>query len=124
MAEPQQKSLEAPYLWRIPTTWAMPQWAQANQWRWFVYNQPIAMLCRSRLVNYLLALPWEISAKDPNEKDALEEDCHYYEAWLLRNFDLIFDKLWQDALDLPIGGAVEILRWPVEAKPIIKEGSE
>ena len=124
MADPKPKSLEAPFLWRIPTLWQTPQWAQANQWRWFVYNQPIAMLCRARLVNYLLGLPWEITAKDPNEKEAIEEDAHYYTSWVLRNFDLILDKLWQDALDLPVGGVVEIVRWPMGVKPIIKEGEE
>jgi hypothetical protein len=124
MAEPKPKSLEPPYLWRLPTTWQMPQWAQANQWRWFVYNQPIAMLCRARLINYLLGLPWEITAKDPDEKDKVEEDARYYTAWVLRRFDLVLDKLWQDALDLPIGGAVEIVRWPAGVKPVIQEGEE
>jgi hypothetical protein len=124
MADPKPKSLEVPYLWKLPTLWQMPQWAQASQWRWFISNQPIAMLCRARLINYLLGLPWEITAKDPNEKDKVEEDARYYTAWVLRNFDLVLDKLWQDALDLPVGGVVEIVRWPVGAKPIIREGEE
>jgi hypothetical protein len=124
MADPKPKSLEPPYLWRIPTLWQMPQWQQANVWRWLVYNQPIAMLCRARLINYLLGLPWEITAKDPDEKDKVEEDARYYTAWVLRSFDLIFDKLWQDALDLPVGGVVEIVRWPAGVKPIIREGEE
>lgn len=124
MADPKPKSLEPPYLWRIPTIWRMPQWQQANQWRWFVYNQPIAMLCRARLINYLLGLPWEITAKDPDEKDKVEEDARYYSAWVLRNFDLVLDKLWQDALDLPVGGVVEIVRWPAGVKPVIQEGEE
>lgn len=124
MAEPRQKSLEVPFLWRLPTLWQIPQWAQANQWRWFVYNQPIAMLCRQRLINYLTGLPQEVTARDPNEKDALKEDCKYYNKWVLKKFDLIFELLWQDALDLPIGGNVEIARWPVGTKPVIKEGDE
>jgi hypothetical protein len=102
----------------------MPQWQQANQWRWFVYNQPIAMLCRARLINYLLGLPWEITAKDPAEKDSLQEDIKYYTSWVLRHFDIIFDKQWQDSLDLPIGGVVEIVRWSAGIKPIIQEGDE
>lgn len=124
MADPRQKSLEAPFLWRIPTLWQTPQWALANQWRFFVANQPIAMLCRGRLINYLLGLPWEITAKNPSEKDQLEEDINYYTKWVLRSFDIIFDKLWQDSLDLPVGGNVEILRWPPNFKPIIQEGDE
>lgn len=124
MAEPKQKSLEVPFLWRLPTLWQIPQWAQANQWRWFVYNQPIAMLCRQRLINYLTGIPQEVSARDPKDKDALEEDCRYYNKWVLKKFDLIFELLWQDALDLPIGGNVEIARWPVGTKPVIKEGDE
>lgn len=124
MAEPKQKSLEVPFLWRLPTLWQIPQWAQANQWRWFVYNQPIAMLCRQRLINYLTGIPQEVSARDPKDKDALIEDCKYYNKWVLKKFDLIFELLWQDALDLPIGGNVEIARWPVGTKPVIKEGDE
>jgi 2'-5' RNA ligase len=124
MAEPKAKSLEPPYLWKLPTLWQMPQWQQATTWRWFVYNQPIAMLCRARLINYLLGLPWEITPKNPDEKDAVAEDARYYTAWVLRHFDLAFDRLWQDALDLPIGGAVEIVRWPAGVKPVIQEGEE
>jgi hypothetical protein len=124
MSDPKPKSLEVPFLWRLPTLWQIPQWQQANQWRWFVYNQPIAMLCRARLINYLLGLPWEITTRNPDEKDALAEDIRYYTAWVLRHFDLAFDRLWQDALDLPIGGAVEIVRWPAGVKPVIREGEE
>ena len=124
MSEPKQKSLEVPFLWRLPTLWQIPQWAQATQWRWRVANQSIAMLCRQRLINYLTGIPQEVVARDPNEKDALEEDCRYYNKWVLKKFDLIFELLWQDALDLPIGGNVEIARWPVGYKPEIKDGDE
>jgi hypothetical protein len=124
MADPKQKSLQPPVLWRIPTIWQIPQWQQALQWRWFVYNQPIAMLCRSRLINYLLGLPWEIVSKNPDEEEALKEDIHYYTNWVLSQFDLVVDKLWQDALDLPIGGNIEIMRWPAGVKPVIQVGSE
>lgn len=124
MADPKQKSLEAPFLWRIPTIWRMPQWQQAAQWRFFVYNQPIAMLCRGKLINYLLGLPWEVASKNPDEKDDLEEDINYYTNWVFRNFDIIFDMQWQDALDLPIGGTVEILRFRPDDKPVIQEGDE
>ena len=58
MADPKQKSLEIPpFLVRVPTIWQMPQWLQAAQWRWFIYNQPIAMLCRQRLISHLQGLP-------------------------------------------------------------------
>lgn len=124
MADPQQKSLQPPVLWRIPTMWQIPQWQQATQWRWFVYNQPIAMLCRQRLINYLLGLPWEIVARNPNEQEALREDCRYYTDWVLVHFDTFVDKLWQDALDLPIGGNIEIVRWPVATLPAIQDGPE
>lgn len=124
MADPQQKSLEVPYLLRMPTLWHIPQWGMANQWRWFVYNQPIAMLCRQKLINYLLGIPWEIVARDPDSNDKYKEDCHYYTAWVLRNFDNICDLCWQDTEDLPIGGNLEIIRWPEGVKPDIREGGE
>lgn len=124
MAEPQQKSLEIPFLWRIPTLWQMPQWAQANQWRWFVYNQPIAMLCRQHLINHMLELPQEVIARDPDEQDKYEEDCNYYNNWVLADFDHIVELLWQDSLDLPVGGNSEIIRWPQGFKPDLRIGSE
>lgn len=122
--EPQQKSLEVPYLWRIPTIYRMPQWQMATQWRWFVYNQPIAMLCRARLINYILGLPWEIAPRDPNDKDKVKDDVKYYTAWVLAHFDAIIDPLWQDSLDLPVGGSIEITRWPIGFKPVIEVNSE
>lgn len=122
--EPQQHSLQVPFLWRIPTIYRMPQFQQATVWRWFVYNQPLAMLCRARLINYLLGLPWEIAARDPSEKDMVKDDVHYYTDWVLKNFDIIIDPLWQDSLDLPVGGSIEITRFPVGFKPVINFNGE
>lgn len=122
--EPQQRSLEVPYLWRIPTIYRMPQFQQATVWRTFVYNQPIAMLCRARLINYILGLPWEIAPRDPNDKDKVKDDVKYYTDWVLAHFDAVIDPLWQDSLDLPVGGSIEITRWPIGFKPMIEVNGE
>lgn len=123
MSDPKQKSLDIPrYLIRMPTIWQSPQWMAAAAWRQFVYNQPIAMLCRARLISHLQGMPWEIKARD--EQDGLEEDINYYTKWVFKNFDTWIDTLWQDALDLPIGGNTEAVRWPAEVTPRIEDGEE
>lgn len=124
MADPKQKSLEVPFLWRIPTIWQVPQWGQATQWRLFVRNQSIVMLCRQHLINHLIELPQAVVARDPDEQDKYEEDCNYYNNWVLANFDDVIALLLQDFLDLPIGGGAEVVRWPTGIKPDLRVGGE
>lgn len=122
MADPKQKSIELPsYLRRAVPLWQTPAWLEADRWRRVVRSQPIAIICRDTLIAYLQALPWEITARDPKEQDALAEDIEYYTEVLNGHgvdFDTKIDKLWQDALDLPIGGNLEIVRWPPGGGPL------
>lgn len=124
MADPKQKSLEAPYLWRIPTLYQIPQWGQVGFWRNFVRHQSIVMLCRQHLINHLIELPQAVVTRDADEKEKYEEDCHYYNKWVLANFDDLVSLFLQDFLDLPIGGNAEVTRWPVGVKPDIRVGGE
>lgn len=125
MAEPKQKSVEfGPSLTRILPAWVTPMWTEAPRWRSVVRNQPIAIICRDKLITYAQALPWDIRARKTDEQDALEDDINYYKNFVLRDFDEIIDLLWQDALDLPIGGNAELLRWPAGALPAIEEDGE
>lgn len=116
MADPKQKSLELPiYLNRILPLWQTPQWLEADRWRRVVRQQPVAIICRDTLITYLQALPWEIRARNPKETDAMADDIEAYTRILDGgddDFDTLLDRLWQDALDLPIGGAFEVVRWP------------
>lgn len=123
MADPSQKSLELPsFLTRAIPFWGNPQWLEAQRWRMVVRSQPVAMICRDHLITYLQALPWEIRPRDPKAK--LDDDVAYYEKYILADFDNIVDKLWQDALDLPVGGNVETVRWPANVLPIVEYNGE
>jgi len=125
MAEPKQKSIEiAPHLQRILPAWITPMWIDAGRWRSVVRNQPVAIICRDRLITYAQALPWEIRATDLSEQKALEPDIKYYRDFVFKEFDLLMDLLWQDALDLPIGGNVEVIRWPAGAIPRLEIDGE
>jgi hypothetical protein len=116
MADPKPKSLELPiYLNRILPLWQTPQWLEAERWRRVVRQQPVAIICRDTLITYLQALPWEVRARKPREADALADEIEAYIRILDGvgdDFDSILDRLWQDALDLPVGGTLEVVRWP------------
>lgn len=125
MAEPKQKSLEFPStLRRFLPNWITPMWTDAARWRAVVRNQPIAIICRDRLIAYLQGLPWDIRAKETGEQEALEEDIKYYKEFVLRDFDEKMELIWQDALDLPIGGGAELVRWPANVLPEVEEYGE
>lgn len=126
---PKERAITTPpFLQRPLQTWATPKYLQAENWRKVVRMQPLSILARNHLVNYLQALPYSITAKDDSEKDELEGDIDYYISVLNDpvngGFDGIIDLLWQDALDLPVGGNVEIVRWPVGILPSVELNGE
>lgn len=118
MAEPKQKSLEAPdvqpYYYRRLPQFILPGWVSSDRWRLLVRSQPIAILCRERLITYLQTMPLTIRAKDPKEEDKWAEDIDLYHEAIggEDGLDALIELLWQDALDLPVGGNVEVVRWP------------
>lgn len=127
MADPKQKSVELlPYLNRVLPAWQTPEWLEAERWRRAVRQQPVAIICRDALISYLIATPFEVRARKPSEEDELAEDIEYYSnlvggtfEWT-EDFDTLWDKVWQDGLDLPIGGNVELVRWPAGAGPLVR----
>ncbi len=127
MAEPKQKSLELPaYLTRILPLWSTPQWMEAERWRRVVYNIPGSIVCRDTLIADAIASDWEITAKDPDEKDAVQEDADYYTDVLngielgagITGLDPWLEKMLQDMLTIPAGGSSEIVRWPPGTGPL------
>lgn len=118
MADPKPKSIEAPdvqpYYYRRLPQYTLPGWVTADRWRLLVRSQPIAILARQRLITYLQTMPLEIRAKDPKEEDKYADDIEGYGEALSGDdgLDHLIDLMWQDALDLPIGGCVEVVRWP------------
>jgi hypothetical protein len=125
MAEPKAKSLQIPpFLRRYLPDFLTPMWVEAARWRNVVRNEPTAIICRDRLIVYAQAQPWDITARDITDAAKLEEDIAYYKKFILHDFDTIIDLLWQDVLDLPVGGNIELVRWPSNVLPTIKRDGE
>lgn len=123
--EPKQKSASLPpHLGRILPAWITPLWLEADRWRSVVRNQPVAIICRNKLITYLQALPWDVRARDSKDSEALQDDIRYYKKHVLRDLDVKLDMMWQDALDLPIGGSAELTRWEPGALPKVKIDGE
>jgi hypothetical protein len=99
-------------------------WVEAARWRNVVRNEPTAIICRDRLIVYAQACPWDITAKNTKDAKKLEGDIAYYKKFVLGDFDIILDLLWQDALDLPVGGNIELVRWPSNVLPTIERDGE
>lgn len=125
MADPRQKSLELPLsLVRILPQWIVPRWIEAERWRAVVRNQPVAIIARDKLIAFIQSLPHDIRARELSEAEALQPDIDYYKKFVLKGFDILVDKIWQDALDLPVGGNVETVRWPPGAIPSVEVNGE
>ena len=60
------------YLVRQMPLWSNPQWLNADVWREFVRRQPIAVLCREAITNYLVSLDWKITSRDSEKQDELK----------------------------------------------------
>lgn len=106
------------YLYRIVPNWLSPIWWEAQKWRTFVQNQPIAVVFRETLISYLQALDWAIVPRDADKQDELKEEIKYYTK-LFENTNGYYSELdfsshiefvGKDLLDLPFGGAAEIGR--------------
>ena len=106
------------YLYRIVPNWLSPIWWEAQKWRTFVQNQPIAVVFRETLISYLQALDWAIVPRDSSQQDELKSEIEYYTK-LFENtngyyseydFSSHIEFVGKDLLDLPFGGASEIGR--------------
>jgi hypothetical protein len=125
MAEPKAKSLQIPpFLRRYLPDFLTPMWVEAARWRNVVRNEPTAIICRDKLIVYAQAQPWDITARDIKQAKKLKPDIAYYKNFVLKDFDTIIDLLWQDTLDLPVGGNIELVRWPSNVLPTIEQDGE
>lgn len=119
MAEPQQKSIEIPYIRRQIPNWVTPEWMAAERWRHVVDNQPIAAVCEEAIIADLQDTQFEVRAKDPKEEDSLANDIEWYTNVLnveffgaLSGFDTVLCGLGvQDMLRIPMGGNFEVIRF-------------
>lgn len=109
------------FLWKVVPEWLSPAWLEAQRWRVFVQNQPLAVVARETLIANVVALDWKLVARDSNQQDELKEDIKYYTKLLensngMKNeyseldFSSHIEWIAKDLLDLPFGGASEIGR--------------
>jgi len=118
-AEPKQKSIDLPVIRRQIPAWITPQWMVAERWRRVVDNQPVAAICEEAIIADLQDTKFKITAKKPEEEDALADDIEYYTNILnveffgaISGFDTVLCGLGiQDMLRLPMGGNFEIVRY-------------
>lgn len=107
--------LTDPYLIKQPIQWAAPRGpGTAEMWRTVSANQPVAELCKQKLVLHAQATEWGIEARQAEDTDKYKEEIDYYTD-LLDNIHMPFDEwvelMVNDMLDLPQGATSELVRW-------------
>lgn len=117
---PNQRSVTGDlYLSRFIPSWTRPPSWSANAWRSWVFNQPIATICRQTLISAVMSLEWKITPRDMKYKDELSASVKYYTNLFERggnNPELTLDYpsfvewILGDLLDTPGGGWAEIGR--------------
>ena len=77
---PRQKSIDVSdlFLTRFTPPWSRPASLPAYNWRMWVLNQPVAVVCRETLIANLLALDWKITPVDSKYKEELDPTIKYY----------------------------------------------
>lgn len=118
--EPRQRSInkEDIYLTRYITPWTRPYQPTAETWRWWVFNEPIAMICRETLIANILALDWEIAPRKSEDREELKAVTRHYTRLLEKGGDYyegfdwtsLVEWIMTDLQDLPFGGGAEIGR--------------
>lgn len=106
------------FLVRQLPIWNNPTWLTADVWREFVRKQPIAVLCREAITNYLISLDWMITSRDSEKQDELKGEIDHYTRLFEKgntyytNLDFTSHIEWivKDLFDLPFGAASEIGR--------------
>ena len=106
------------YLVRQMPLWSNPQWLNADVWREFVRRQPIAVLCREAITNYLVSLDWKITSRDSEKQDELKPEIEHYTKLFERgntyytslDFTSHLEWIVKDLFDLPFGAAAELGR--------------
>ena len=118
-----QRSLDLPFVYRVYPQWAQPHWEKANFWRAVVGALPYATVCKARMIEYLSTLEWKVEPRDSEMRDELKSEIEYYTRLFESGGDVdsghdfvwLLEWILTDYLDIPFGGAVEVIRygdWP------------
>jgi hypothetical protein len=96
------------YILRQPYMGYSPIGIAAESWRNIVGRAPIVALCKRTLTLEITAVPWRVVSDD-------EEEIAYYSDVINsangETFDLFIERLIDDVLTVPFGGAVEVTRY-------------
>lgn len=112
-------SLKDLYFTRWIPPWSRPPSLPAANWRAWVLNQPVALVCRETLIANLLALDWKIVPRNSDDQDELSATIKYYTKLIERggnypelglDYTGLLEWVIGDLLDLPFGSAMEIGR--------------
>jgi len=119
--EPKQRSITADDILftRYISPWSRPEGLTAEQWRAWVFYQPVAMICRETLTANILALDWEIVPRESKYRDELAPTIRYYTKLFERggnyeplglDYTGLLEWLLTDLQDLPFGTGAEVGR--------------
>lgn len=106
-AEPQRLDPVPPFLVRQGLAPTNPFGITPTQWRSIVARAPVVSLCIRTLSMQVCAIPWKIVADNNNEVDFYTELIDNANA---ESFDLFVERVVEDMLSVPFGGAVEPVR--------------
>ena len=75
-----QRSLDPQdiFFTRYLPPWMRPRTLNGDQWRAWVFNEPVCMICRETLIMQLLSLDWTIEPVDSEKRDELQGVIKYY----------------------------------------------
>lgn len=112
-------NLTSAYLTRFIPAWQRPIGWNTNMWRAWVFNQPVAMICRETLIASILSLDWKITPRDMKYKSELDGTIRYYTKLfeqggnnpeLQLDYSSMLEWIIADLLDTPFGGVAELGR--------------
>ncbi len=114
IVEPGQRQKDLPpHITRYLPSWTTPEWLQAEAWRRVVRQQPVAINARDFIISSVSSLPWRVVARNAEDTEKYGTEIEYYtelfgtqDGGYLNHTELMM----QDMLDLPFGGASEVIR--------------
>lgn len=112
-------NLSDTYFTRFTPAWQRPPAWTAGAWRAWVFNQPVAVICREHLISSILSLDWKITPREMKYKDELDGTIKHYTR-LLENggnnpelsldYTGLIEWVTGDLLDIPFGSGAEVGR--------------
>lgn len=112
-------NLSQSYFTRFTPAWQRPPAWNAASWRAWVFNQPVAVICREHLISSILSLDWKITPREMKYKDELDGTISHYTKLIERggnnpelslDYTSLIEWIAGDLLDIPFGAGAEIGR--------------